>query len=143
MKNAVSRLLAILGLGSPASTAGVALNAGECWSYLTRPGEEASFLVIRKIETLPKIGEVLHVSVFGLKIRSPSAPTGFTDRVGHLPISAASVRSSVKERLEREIPSVDWNEGYELWRRAETGGVFTVSVRDCVELVEQALNRGH
>ena len=41
------------------SYAGVAdrtvLTEGECWSYGTRSGDEQSFLVIRKIETLPKV----------------------------------------------------------------------------------------
>ena len=43
-------------------------------AYVTRSGEEQSFLVIRKIETLPKVGQVTHVSVFGLKVKAAHAP---------------------------------------------------------------------
>ena len=121
------------------------LKAGECWAYSTRPGEESSVLVIRKIETLPKLGEVIHISVFDLKIKSPSAPKGFTDQAGHLPIAGANVRSSLKAKAQKRIPDIDWMEGYRMWREAYDagkGGVFTKSVSECIGFMEEALNRG-
>ena len=42
--------------------ADVILKEGDCWSYETRLGEENSFIVIRKIETVPQLGEVAHIS---------------------------------------------------------------------------------
>src|SRR5436190_10009253 len=44
-------ILAVLGMILPARGAELALKEGDCWSYATRPGEEASYLVIQKIET--------------------------------------------------------------------------------------------
>ena len=112
---------------------------------MTRPGEEASFFVIRKIETLPKIGEVIHISIFGLKIKSPSAQKGFIDQAGHIPIAGANLRASLKGRVQRSIPDADWKEGYRTWREAYDsgkGGVFTKSVSECVGFMEEALNHG-
>src|SRR5947209_5509851 len=121
MKTSLIKLLAVLGFASPAAAADVALKEGQCWSYTARPGEEASFLVIRKIETIPKLGEVVHISVFGLKIKNASAPNGYTDQAGHLPISGESLRGSLKEKIHKQIPNVDWKEGYQMWLEAKGG----------------------
>lgn len=145
MKKPLIALLTMLGLVSSGLAADVALKEGECWSYSTRPGEESSFLVIRKIEILPKLGEVIHVSVFDLRIKSPSAPKGFTDQAGHLPIAEANVRASLNAKVQKKIPNVDWSEGYRMWREAYDagkGGVFTKPVSECVGFMEEALARG-
>ncbi len=144
MKNPILTLLALVGFASSATASDSDLIPSQCWTYSTRPSENASFLVIRKIEILPKIGEVAHVSVFALRIKNPSAPTGFADLAGHLPITVAALRSSIKKVVERKIPDVDWMEGYSLWREAYDsgkGGVFSKSVSDCIGFMEEAINR--
>jgi hypothetical protein len=141
MKNPLVILLSVFGLASSALAGEIALKEGDCWTYSARPGEEASFLVIRKIEIIPKIGEVVHISIFNLKIKNPSAPNGFTDQAGHVPIAGANLRSSLKEKVKRTIPDVDWREGYRMWQEAK-GGVFTKSVSECVGFMEEAINRG-
>jgi len=141
MKHLLTTILAVLGLASSAVAADVALKEGDCWSYATRPGEEASYLVIRKIEMLPAIGEVVHISVFELKIKSPAAPKGYTDQAGHLPISGVSLRGSLKAKVQKEIPSVDWQKGYKMWLEAK-GGVFTKPVSECIGFIEEAINHG-
>jgi len=78
------------------------LKEGDCWTYETRPGEEGSFLVIRKIETSPE-GEVVHISIFGLRIKSSTASNGSTDRIQHLPIFARALRASLKEKVQRQF----------------------------------------
>ena len=146
MKNPIIRLLAFLGFASAAYAADVALKEGDCWTYAARPNEEASFLVIRKIEILPKMGEVIHISIFELKIINPSAPHGYSDRAGHLPITGVQVRASLKEKVQRKIPDGDWKEGYGAWREAyDSGkaGVFTKSVSECVGIVEEAFKRAN
>ena len=145
MKTPIVTLLTLLGFASSGVAADPALKEGDCWSYAARPGEESSFLVIRKVETLPKLGEVIHISVFDLKIKSPSAPKGFTDQAGHLPIAGANVRASLKAKVQKRIPNIDWKEGYRMWREAYDtgrGGVFTKPVSECVSFMEEALTRG-
>jgi hypothetical protein len=122
------------------------LKEGDCWSYASRPGEEASFLVIRKIEQLPKIGEVVHVSIFGVKIKSSAAPGGYTDRVGHMPILSESLRKSLREKIEKSAPNNDWAAGYRTWREAfDSGkaGAFSKPVRECISFIEEALSASH
>ena len=140
MKNPLITLLTFLGLANPTVAADITLQEGQCWSYAARPGEEASFLVIRKIEKLPKLGEVVHISVFDVKIKSPKAPKGYTDQAAHLPLAGASLRASLKEQVQKAIPEVDWREGYRLWSEAK-GGIFTKPVSECVGFVEEAMNR--
>ena len=142
MNKRLLTLISFLGFASCA----VALQVGQCWSYAAMPGEEASCVVIRKIETLPKIGEVIHISIFGVKIKSPAPPDGFTDQVGHLPIAGANLRSSLKERVQKKVPDADWEGGYRMWRSAyDSGkaGVFTKSISECVGYLEEALNHGN
>ena len=76
-----TRLLCVLGLKSAAQASDVPLHDGDCWSYHTRPGEEESFIVIRKIEHLPKAGEVVHVSIFGLHVKNPHTAGGFSSEI--------------------------------------------------------------
>jgi hypothetical protein len=137
----LARLLAIFGIASSTRASDSVLRVGDCWTYNTRPGEEASFLVIRKIERLPKLGDVVHISLFGLRIKNPTAPRGYTDQAGHLPISESSLKASLKKKIKREIQEADWQEGYKMWIDAQ-GGAFTKSVSDCVDLMEEAINHG-
>jgi hypothetical protein len=136
-----ARLLCVLGLTSAAQAGDVALHEGDCWSYRTRPGEEASFLVIRKIERLPKAEEVVHVSIFGLRVKNPHTAGGFSSEIPHMPISAESLRRSLTEKLSRQAPKCDWQTGYKTWRDANAGA-FTESVSECVKFTEDALNHG-
>ena len=75
---------------------------------------------ISKVETLEKIGEVVHISVSAVRV-----PGGVT-RIGHLPMSRNALDRSVFElvRTENEPPDLG---GYESWKSAK-GGVFTTSV---------------
>ena len=141
MKSLLIKFLVLLGFTSSALAADVALKEGDCWSYATRPGEEDSYLVIRKIETHPKLGEVIHISVFGLKIKNTAAPSGYTDQAGHLPISGSTLRSSLKEKVQNRIPEVNWQEGYQMWSKA-AGGVFTKPVSECISFLDEAINHG-
>lgn len=141
MKKILAGLLALAGLTNPATSAEPSIRVGDSWSYAVRPGEEGSFLVIRKIEIHPKLGEIVHISVYGLKIKNTSAPTGFTTEAGHLPISGASLRESIKEKITATIPKTDWEEGYKAWHEAK-GGVFSKPVSECVGFIDDAINRG-
>jgi hypothetical protein len=144
MKNPFNTLLSLIGFGSSAVAGDIALKEGECWLYSTRPGEEASFLVIRRIETLPKHGEVVFISVFGTKMESPPVPADVTLITQiDIPIAAANLRSSLKKRVRKKVPTKDWQEAYRFWREAYDsgkGGIFTESVSECVGRNEEAMN---
>ena len=135
------QLLCVFGLISAANAGDAPLHEGDCWSYNTRPGEEQSFLVIRKVEQVPKIGEVVHISIFGLHLKNPQTPDGFSSVLPHMPISAESLRRSITQKLQRRAPDCDWQAGYTIWREANAGA-FSEPVSECVNFTEDALNHG-
>jgi hypothetical protein len=51
---------------------------GQVWSYKTRPGEESSRVLINKIEAMPKLGKVFHISVSAVKVKNPQIAGGFS-----------------------------------------------------------------
>ena len=117
---------------------------GQVWTYQTRVGEEQSTLTIVRVETLPKLGMVVHVSLNGLRVKNPQAPGGRSATIGHLPFSAEAVQKSVVRKVRDGAPLPSFEEGYREWRRAVDGGrggVFTTSVAEAVTYVEKTLNQ--
>jgi hypothetical protein len=91
----------------------VILKEGDCWSYDTRVGEEDSFIVIRKIETVPQLGEVVHISIFGINVKTGFPPSGFTPSILLQPFSGGPLRASLKQQITREIPPGEWEFAYQ------------------------------
>ncbi len=58
---------------------------GQVWRYKTRSGEEASRVIIGRIEKSPKIGTIVHVKLTGLQIKNPDAPGGHSSVMTHAP----------------------------------------------------------
>jgi hypothetical protein len=108
---------------------------GQVWEYKTRLGDEGSLLKIQRIEQDPafqKYGPIYHVSVVGVHLRNPT----ITPMLPHAPVSRDTLDASVT-RLSpdrREFPSAD--SGIEQWRQAN-GGVFTISVAEIIEALDQ------
>ena len=115
---------------------------GQVWKYKTRPNEENSVLTIAKIENEPKNGNIVHITVTNLKIKNQHSPSGYTDLIGHMPLAESAVAESVTE-LSDETPDLSaYEEGYQDWREAfdnGRGGIWTVSVSECVAAMEQAI----
>ena len=115
---------------------------GQVWNYKTRPGEEASTLVVLKVETAPGWKTIVHVGVTGLKIKTIK---GFQDTIPHMPFDEGAVKKSVTTKLSDDGKLTDFQDGYGLWREAASsgkGGVFTISVAEAVSTVEEGLKRG-
>jgi hypothetical protein len=114
---------------------------GQVWEYRIRAGDEGSLLKIQRIETLPNAaangdGRVYHISVIGVRI----GPQRTATELQHLPVSQASLDTSVI-RLSgstASFPSPD--EGIAQWREAR-GGVFTGSIEEIVALVDSSVGR--
>lgn len=117
---------------------------GQVWSYKNRPGEEGSVFVVVKVENHPKLGNIVHVAVRGLKMKNRHSPDGFSDKVNHMPFSEEAIdRSAVKLLKERaELP--DYKEGYQMWREAfdaGSAGVYTITLAEAVTVMEATLNQ--
>lgn len=117
---------------------------GQVWTYNTRPGEEASRIVICRVETDPKLGEIVHIHVNGLRLKNKHAPGGASDQIGHMPYSGEALRKSLTklESTGTVLPSSD--SGYQEWRGAfdkGKAGVWTASVSEAIAGMESALNQ--
>jgi hypothetical protein len=137
MRNAASILLfpVIAGIAMAADIASTKhdFKPGQVWTFQLDPSEPAATLTILKVETLEKIGDVVHISVSAVRV-----PGGVT-RIGHLPLSRAAVEKSVVELIRTDSAPTDLG-GYEAWKSAK-GGVFTTSVGDAMSFVRQAIER--
>ncbi len=116
---------------------------GQQWKYTARPQEPRSTLTILKIEAHPKLGTIAHISVSDVVIPSPDSDTP-RDSIGHMPIDAGILESSVTELVHQSVPLPDFTEGYEIWREAfdqGQAGVFDLPVSECVGFMEEVLGK--
>lgn len=122
----------------------IEFHPGQTWQYKTRSGEEASRVVVCRVDSDAKLGPIVHVYVDGIAIKNPHVPDGVSRVVQHMPFSAEALRESVVAVEESRQPLPDFEEGYDTWREAfDNGeaGVFTVSVAEGLDFMEQAVGR--
>ena len=116
------------------------LKSGQIWKYNTRKGEEQSRVIILKIEDYGKRGKVIHIAVNGLKIKNKHVEGGISREFQHLPFREEEIIKSLS-KLETTLDKLpDFKEGYDMWKEAwenGTGGVFTITVKEVVELAEK------
>jgi hypothetical protein len=126
------------------TTAGAGrLVAGQIWSYKTRPGEEGSRLTVLKTESHPKLGNVIHVAVAGVRIKNPRVPGGVSSTVGHMPYQEVALRASLVGVTGQE-PSAPDLEGYRTWKEAfdqGKAGIWSISVAEAVAAIEKIANQ--
>ena len=120
------------------------LKSGQIWEYNTRSGEEASRVIILKVEDHGKRGKVVHIAVHGLKIKNIHIDGGISKEIGHLPFDKESLLKSLTklESTNNELPN--FMEGYLQWIEAfdsEKGGVFTIEVREAVDFVDKSMDK--
>jgi len=117
---------------------------GQQWSYSARPGEEKSYLIIVKIDNDPKLGRIIHIALRGLKMKNPHSPDGFSEDVNHMPFLEAAIEKSGLKLLKEKVELPDFEEGYQIWRKAfdaGNAGAYSITVAEAVEVMETALNK--
>ena len=118
------------------------LTPGQRWQYLTRSGEEASRLMILKLEAFG--GEsIVHVALDGLAMKNPLSPEGYSTTLGHTPIGEAALRRCLTVLEDESSPLPDYGSGYDNWKAAAEkgqGGHFTIDLAEIVDSLETALN---
>ena len=118
---------------------------GQMWKYNTRTGEENSTLTILKVEKYDSAGPVIHIYVNGLKLKNTRLRSGFSDDIGHLPLSKEAVLKSVTTLVSEDNNLPDFKEGYNNWKEAfDNGeaGIFTITVKESIDVTEQTINQG-
>jgi hypothetical protein len=121
--------------------------SGQRWSYRTLPGDEASSLIIARLDppdmpaTNPRKGtsipwkkDGMHIIVVGLDIAK-----GFSG-TSHTPISREALDASVVAMLEEdvEVPA-SFEESYLAWATAEGAGYWGCEVAEVVAYARSAL----
>lgn len=122
-------------------------SAGQEWNYKTRPTEENSTLTILKIEEYPKTGKVIHISISGLKMRNPNSPTGWAEKLTHIPISEEALDKSVTKvyKENSKMPDSLEMDGYSFWKKEfdkGDAGIFTIPVSEIVSSMEKLIIEG-
>lgn len=137
-------LLTVVLLGVASQVTARDFAAGELWSYHTRPGEEESLVLIDFVETVPKLGDVYHISV--LKVHLPSwkdSSRPETD-LPHFPVLKETLEKSLVARVGNRAPLEAYRRGYDTWRSAfDAGkaGAFTISIAEIIDVVEQTISK--
>lgn len=122
-------------------------SVGQIWNYETRRGEEKSTLKILKIENYSETGNVVHISISGLKIKNPVSPTGYAENFSHIPISEEVLDKSVtnlKNETHKKPDSLELD-GYSYWKKEfdkGNAGVFTIPVSEIVGKMEESIVSG-
>jgi hypothetical protein len=117
---------------------------GQVWTYYTRPGEESSRMVICRVESDPRLGEIVHIQVNGIRLKNKHAPAGFSGQIGHMPYAADALRKCLVN-LEVEgaaLPSFE--SGYGEWRSAfdqGKAGVWTASISEAIAGMEKGMSK--
>ncbi|RZJ60995.1 MAG: hypothetical protein EOO58_02300 [Hymenobacter sp.] len=119
---------------------------GQVWSFKSRPSEPNAKLTIVKIESDGKLGNIIHIQVDSVKIKTSDEPVKYTHLVSHMPFSEAAIDSSVTERLGEVAELPDFQEGYTEWRNsfeAGNAGIFSIPVGKSVEYMETTTLKGN
>ena len=131
MKLSAVAVFIVIGISQMSVAASQEFAPGQEWSYQARPQDTASTVVIGVVED-----HVIHISIHNVHIGKR------VTNIGHIPISPEALRSSVTQLRSETGDTEGIADGIAAWREAN-GGVFTISVADAVEYIEQiALGAG-
>src|SRR5262245_54798281 len=114
---------------------------GQIWKYHTRPGEEASRLVVCQVNTHTGYGSIIFVNVRDLVIKVPFAFEITINKLAYLPLTERAIDESVIELENDDVAIPDFFEGYQQLREAlksEEGDAFTLPVYDLLQMIESS-----
>jgi hypothetical protein len=115
---------------------------GQAWTYRTRPGEEASRVVIRKKDVEPEDGEVFHISILGVRLRNHKVPGGLQPAMHHAAVARATLENSLLEPDGAGDVDETWRNGYAVWRQAYDNGdagIFDIQVSEILGYIEMVV----
>ena len=116
--------------------------AGQTWSFKTPSGQELASLVILKIESHPKLGVIVHISLTGVSIPNPMVAGGVQRDIPHMPFAERAIDASVLKLVREDGALPDYQEGYHNWRQAfdsGQGGIFTITVAEGFDVIRKAV----
>lgn len=118
----------------------------DSYSFKSRDFEPNARLIILKVEHQNKNGNIIHVRVDSIKIKSSENPVKYLTVINHMPFSEAALDSSGLRKIGKDKSISDYSEGYKEWRTSfdkGEAGVFSITVGKAVEYMEQTMLKGH
>jgi hypothetical protein len=119
---------------------------GQVWKFKSRPIEPNAKLTIIKIESQGKLGNIIHIHVDSVKIKTSTKPVKYAHVVSHMPFSEAAIDSSVTKMIGEVTELPDFREGYDEWHKSfkeGKAGVFSIPVGKSVEYMETTTLEGN
>jgi hypothetical protein len=123
----------------PTETKDSKFRPGQVWQYKTRPHEEGSRLTILKVESLAKLGTIVHIRVEKVRLKNCTGGPE-PDKFEHMPFTRDAIERSVT-KLVKESSIPDFHAGYDEWRNA-CGGVYTITVAEAIQVSEDTFRKG-
>lgn len=126
--------------------------AGQVWTYKTRPGEEASRLVVCQVDAnqdgesqngAGQNGEsIVHVYLEGLTIHSSTSLAPAITTLSHLPMAETALDGSTIDCVGERSPLPEFEDSYQAWQvgyRRGLAPVFRDSIAESVAKVEEVI----
>ena len=114
--------------------------SGQVWRYNTREGESESRLYLVRVDELSNGESAYHIFLDSVSIINPHTDSGIQQVLPHAPVARVTLDSSVTELEETDAEMPDIDRGYMIWREAYDAGeagIYTVEVREILDLIEQ------
>ena len=111
---------------------------GQVWEYMTRQNEESSTLTILKVESLPKMGTIVHVRVDKVRLRNCTGGPE-PNKFEHMPFTRDAIERSVTHMVKQDR-APEFRDGYDEWRKA-CGGVYTITVAEAITVGEETFRK--
>ena len=115
---------------------------GQMWRFKTEAAPTPARIVVGKVETLPEIGQVVHVSMIGIPLTTPQDGRVVYSDIWHLPFTAAAIVRSIAALEQSANVPPDFGAAYADWkRRYDTGeaDVFDEPVGQVLRNVQRVL----
>lgn len=119
------------------------LRPGQRWTYRTRPGERESTLVITAIDADARLGNIVHVRIDDVRLKTKHSRTGEATCIGHAPIAEEAILPELVECVEHDVEIGDKG-GYGIWREGfdrGDAGIWTHAPAEVVHMIEEAMSR--
>lgn len=136
-----------VGLLQPAAARAVgadasALKVGQVWRYDAPSGDEDSRVIIGKLETLPVLGDAVHVMITNVRLTDPETGEAVTVTIQHVPMAVSALKASLTRRDGTVTPPAEFQSGYQAWREDfndKKVGIFAVPIKDVLASIKTAM----
>ena len=117
---------------------------GQVWRVLARPQDGDAHVAVLDVINDGELGQICSIAVTGINIRNAFVEGGVQTQLPHAPVTAEVLRAAVTELVESDGPTAEmpgFSEAYHQWREpydAGEAGVFTISLNEILDVIEQA-----